>query len=771
MSERSVLWIFVCLLAMGSLRANDYTEQEGRAVWESLKRQPVTENTFRAVCDLMQDIGKTNINLSYTILAAYTPMVKATGNRAWLHVLLMGWAKAKESLYYFGEAEVLYRQARENAAKDARMTDEALVGTALMYAEWGRMDSLDKYVAIGKRSAEHAGDRENLSFLYTFASMAHLTDTFALGRSLEYAIYLARGLPDKNALFTARYNYAVMYCQHSPQKQVAELGDLLELAKDPSLNHRPRLYERTDFYFRNPTASIYYQLMQVNLLLTDYDNAWKFAELFYEVTVKPNPTGVQAPYFNAEMAIIKAYQGEFGKARDFLRQSRTLFHLPEEKIPSSSFFLASGMVAEAEHRSEQALHDYEVAYKKGSTEGLHLMPPDLYYAHELIVSHRLKEAEKVLSGLRTALPVRTYTAYGYFYYKHYAELLKALGDYPGYGQALETFYSIRDSLTSLNHYRAIQEIEARVRLRDKEQKITQLNEEKESGIRNTRKERIYFIIFLSLATLSAVLLIGYSRNQYRQKRQAQQIALQKEALQENKIKEMEKQHRIGIMQGAIDAEENERHKIADQLHDEVGAMLSLANLNVSSTLEKGMADEKAEEKLQKAQEILSTVSTTIRELSHRLTPLVIEKYGFRKAIEDMADTINLSQKLKLETVIVGFDEPSKYPVAYLNDLYRMLQELLHNILKHAQASYAMLELVEHERHISVLVEDNGIGIEPEGSVKENERNEENEQKKEAKKNGKGLDTIRSKIAYLNGHIEISKNKDHGTLIVVELPIN
>ncbi len=754
MLKRLVLWIGFYLLIMGSVPANDYTEQGGRAAWEKLKRQPVTESSFRTVCDLMQDIGKTNINLSYTILAEYTPRVKATGNRAWLHVLLMGWAKAKESLYYFDEAEGLYRQARENAAGDTRRTDEALVGTALMYAEWGRMDSLNKYVAIGKESAEHAGDRENLSFLCTFASMAHLTDTFALGRSLEHAICLATGLPDKNALFTARYNYAVMYCQHNLQKQVAELGDLLGLAKDPSLNHRPRLYERTAFYFRNPIASIYYQLMQVNLLLTDYDNAWKFAELFYDATVKPNPTGVQAPYFNAEMAIIKAYQGEFDKAGEFLGQSRSLFNLPEEKIPSSSFFLASGMVAEHENRYELALHYYEVAYKKGSTEGLHVMPPDLYYAHELIVSHRLKEAGKVLSGLRVSLPVRTYTAYGYFYYKHYAELLKAKGDYPGYGKALETYYSIRDSLTSLNHYRAIQEIGTRVRIRDKEQKIIQLNEEKEARIRNSRQERMYFIIFLSLSTLSALLLIGYSRNQYQQKRQAQQIALQKEALQENKILEMEKLHRIGIMQGAIDAEENERHKIADQLHGEVGAMLSLANLNVSSTLEKGRNDEQAEEKLQKAQEILSTVSTTIRELSHRLTPLVIKKYGFRKAVEDMVDTINLSQKLKLETAIVGFNNTSRYPVSYLNDLYRMLQELLHNILKHAKASYAMLELVEHKQQVSILVEDDGIGIDVDKSMK-----------------GNGLDAIQSKIAYLNGHIEISKKKDGGTLIVIELPIN
>ena len=207
------------------------------------------------------------------------------------------------------------------------------------------------------------------------------------------------------------------------------------------------------------------------------------------------------------------------------------------------------------------------------------------------------------------------------------------------------------------------------------------------------------------------------------------------------------------MQGALDAEENQRRKIADQLHDEVGGMLSLATLNVSSTLEKGRGDDQAEEKLEKAQEVLFSVSTTIRELSHRLTPIVIEKYGFRKAVEDLAYTVNLSGKLQVATVVVGFEDTTSYPAPFLRDIYRILQELLHNILKHAQATEALLELVEHPRQVSIMAEDNGVGIE-EGRIS----------------GGKGLETIRSKIAYLNGRVEISRKKEGGTLVVIELPV-
>jgi len=745
-------------------RATDYTDQEARAAWEHWKHQPITESNFLAICDLMQDIGKSNIHISYEILTEYVPMVEKTGNRKWVHILLMGWARAKEALLGFDDAEALYRQALGNAAGDARRYDEVLVGLSLMYAEWGKTDSVDKYVSIGKQSAARAGDMENLSFLYTFGAVGHMTDTARLGRELNMAMQLSANLPDRNALFTARYNYATIYCQNDPQREVAILESLLELAKDPTLNHKPRLYERTGFYFRNATPSIYSQLVQVNLLLADYDNASKFGELLYDAVVAPNPRAPQAPFFNSELAMVKAYQGQYDSARQYLGRARMLFGVPEAKIPYPSYFLAAGMVAEHEGSNEQAMNDYAAAYKMGGMEGIHLMPSDLYYAHGLILTRRLEEAERILAKLRPELPARTYSAFGYYYYKAYAELLKAKGKRGEYSGALEMFYRIKDSLTNLNHYRAIQEIEAKVRLRDKEQQIVRLRFEAEAEARESRLERIFFGVVLGLSVILVVSWVG----------------------------RMRKQHRIRVMQGAIDAEERERRKIADQLHDEVGGMLSLATLNLSSTLEKGREDAGAEEKLLKTQEVLFSVATTVRELSHQLTPLAIDKYGFKKAIEDLAAAVNVSGKLSVQAVVVGFEDAGRagvadgaggegrgaggaggasgvgsargvgtmggagaaggYTKAYISDLYRMVQELVQNVVKHAHATHVLLEVVEHERSISIMVDDNGVGIKDGNTI-----------------NGKGLETVRSKIAYLKGRVEIGPKQEGGTLIVIELP--
>ncbi len=742
MSRWFLIWVCCFSLFSGAALGADYTDQQAREAWGYWKQQPVTQRNFYSVCDLLQDIARTNIKISYEILAEYLPMVEKTGRRDWVHILLMGWARAKEGLVEFGDAENLYRQALANTNGDARRYDDVMVGLSLLYAEWGKADSLQKYDSIGKRSALRAGDNENLSFLYTFGAVGQVTDTAGLGRGLREAMALSAGLANKNAEFTARYNYATIYCQNDPQRQVTILESLLELAQDSTLVRKPRLYERTTFYFRNAIPSIYSQLMQVNLLLADYDNAGKFGELLYTSVVAPNPRAPQVPFFNSELAMVKAYQGQYDSAQRYLDRARTLFAVPEAKIPYPSYFLAAGMIAEHAGLDDQALRDYSIAYKMGAMEGVHLMPSALYYAHGLILKHRLDEAEKLLAALRPELAARTYSAYGYYYYKHYAELLKAKGDYAGYGEALGIYYGIRDSLTSLNHYRAIQEIEAKVRLKDKERQIVRLREEDEAGKRERRWERVFFGVVLGLSVVLVVLAVG----------------------------RMRKQHRIRVMQGAIDAEERERRKIADRLHDEVGGLLSLATLNVSAVLEKGRTDVGMNEKLQRTQDVLISVSTTVRELSHRLTPLAIDKYGFKRALEDLAEAINVSGKLQVQAVIVGFEERGGdedgvgrdrghgrdrvdgYPAAFLSDLYRMIQELLHNVVKHAKARHVLLELVEHERIISVLLDDDGVGIDPDKTV-----------------NGKGLEAVRSKIAYLKGRVEIGSKKDGGTLVVIELP--
>src|ERR1700759_2971967 len=85
------VWLISFCFWVVSALAGDYTEQEAHAAWDHWKGQPVTESNFRAICDLVQDIARNHIDISYEILSEYVPVVRKTGNKAWVHILLMSW--------------------------------------------------------------------------------------------------------------------------------------------------------------------------------------------------------------------------------------------------------------------------------------------------------------------------------------------------------------------------------------------------------------------------------------------------------------------------------------------------------------------------------------------------------------------------------------------------------------------------------------------------------------------------------------------------------
>lgn len=206
----------------------------------------------------------------------------------------------------------------------------------------------------------------------------------------------------------------------------------------------------------------------------------------------------------------------------------------------------------------------------------------------------------------------------------------------------------------------------------------------------------------------------------------------------------------------ITTQETERRKIADQLHDDVGSMLSLAILQISTVIDKDKSQDNSNINLEKSMKVLCSVSDTIRNMSHTLTPLAIEKYGFKNAIIDLATSINLTNKIHVEYVILGFENTENYTSNFLNDMYRVVQELLNNMMKHSEASHCLIQLIEHDDALSILIEDNGKGL-------------KNDQLKT--KSGLGLNNIKSRVEYFKGQIEFTEKAEGGTLINIEIPLN
>lgn len=199
----------------------------------------------------------------------------------------------------------------------------------------------------------------------------------------------------------------------------------------------------------------------------------------------------------------------------------------------------------------------------------------------------------------------------------------------------------------------------------------------------------------------------------------------------------------------ITVEAAQRKALADTLHDEIGSMLSLASLNLGAAKDNPLANG---EKLEQATGLLMTVSHTIRNISHQLTPVAIEKYGLLHAISDMVQIANASGKIRIELVLIGFRDEQSYPSNYQHTIYRIIQELLQNIIKHADASNVLIQLVELEDSCTIMVEDNGKGIDL------------------ASAGPDLLRSVRAKVGYLEGRMDVDSQLQQGTMTNIEIPL-
>ncbi|WP_165917231.1 sensor histidine kinase [Flaviaesturariibacter aridisoli] len=204
------------------------------------------------------------------------------------------------------------------------------------------------------------------------------------------------------------------------------------------------------------------------------------------------------------------------------------------------------------------------------------------------------------------------------------------------------------------------------------------------------------------------------------------------------------EHRARMMTELAQAQEAERGAIAGQLHDEIGTMLSVARMNLSAGTDP--------EHLQTAGKLLGDVAQTVRVMSHQLMPVALQQYGFRQAVEQLVADINAAGKLPVELALVGFESP-RFTDLFYSTCYRMVQELLQNVLKHAGAGHALLQLVEHPELVSLMVEDDGCGLGPEGH-----------------RDGRGLRLLASRVAFLQGSLHIESSPGAGTTVIVELPV-
>jgi signal transduction histidine kinase len=218
----------------------------------------------------------------------------------------------------------------------------------------------------------------------------------------------------------------------------------------------------------------------------------------------------------------------------------------------------------------------------------------------------------------------------------------------------------------------------------------------------------------------------------------------------------EKELETNSIQSILASQENERRRVAREIHDGIAPMLSSAKLELDLFMEELQEAENCvpDERLQSLRQTIDTIATDLRDLSHRLIPRILEDFGLLAACQNLVSKVNLSVKLKVE-FFCNLDSGERFSPDLELNLFRCAQELLSNAVKYANANRIMVQVIRHKKSIVLMVEDDGTGFDPQEVSREGA--------------GIGLTNVETRVRSLNGNFIVESEKGRGTLMSIEIP--
>ncbi|MDA9353724.1 histidine kinase [Flavobacteriaceae bacterium] len=208
--------------------------------------------------------------------------------------------------------------------------------------------------------------------------------------------------------------------------------------------------------------------------------------------------------------------------------------------------------------------------------------------------------------------------------------------------------------------------------------------------------------------------------------------------------QLELAHQKEVTLQYASVQESERKRIAELLHDDIGNKLNILSLWINN--EDSLNNKRSREVIK--QQIPALIEAT-RTISHSLYPVNLEKFGLILTLEALISNVNESLHIQL---IVNHDY-QKRPISFEVQIYRIIQEFLSNVIKHAKASNMLIHIRDTETSLALILSDNGVGFDD-----------------SILKKGMGLKNIDSRIKSINAFSKWKSKKGNGSRLIIILPI-
>ncbi|MCF3107579.1 histidine kinase [Niabella sp. CC-SYL272] len=302
--------------------------------------------------------------------------------------------------------------------------------------------------------------------------------------------------------------------------------------------------------------------------------------------------------------------------------------------------------------------------------------------------------------------------------------------------------ALSDSLNSEESRQKISMLEVRFRIENKEQEIAKLKTQDTINRLSIRqKSTLNSILIGGSIGLVIILALLYRNYRNRQKLQLQRIT------------ELETEKQLTATEAVLKGEEQERTRLAKDLHDGLGGMLSGMKHAFQAMKEHLIMTPENQLAFERSMDMLDCSIKEMRRVAHNMMPESLVKFGLDTALRDFCNGIQQSGALHLVYQSIGMEQaPAGQTTAVA--VYRIVQELIHNVLKHAAASNALVQLSYAEGALSVTVEDNGRGMDIVQRLHAG---------------GMGWQNIQNRVDFLKGTLDIQSQPGRGLSVFIEIP--
>lgn len=487
----------------------------------------------------------------------------------------------------------------------------------------------------------------------------------------------------------------------------------------------------------NNDFGISYSLNNIGIIhqnMGNYDEALKYQERSIVIKEKlGDMAGMAGSFVNAGniWLIKKDYKKTeeyYGKAEQITRKMNDREYLSNVLNNYGSYFLKTNQLEKAlqyvkeSFSIRQSLQDNKGMVSCMANMGEIFTRRQQYDSAESI----LKKAVSIADSSAASKPELPKL------YKQFSSLYEAKGDLPKALLMQRKYSELNDSLYTDDLRENFATLQTKFETTKKEQVIQQQQFE-------LTKKNFWIITIAGLLLLGALLAFSfYKRSQLKQEKKLQAEIMRQQDLATRAI---------------IEAEENERKRIAGDLHDGVGQMMSAAKMNLSG-FESRLHFENEKEKAA-FDNIIALVDESckeVRNVSHNMMPNALLKNGLSNAVKEFISKLDHSI-LKVNLYTEGLNERLDSDIETV--LYRVIQECVNNVIKHSGADAIDISLIKDADGIAATIDDNGKGFDA---------------SKKEKFEGMGLKNILTRIQYLKGTVDFDSSPGKGTLVAIHVPV-